>query len=392
MLLRSFKLFLVACAAIVLAPYAWGPVYSFPESRPFTGSRILNPYAERRGAWQRANFHAHGWAWFGVTNGRQPDGDVVRRYRELGYSVPGISDYQWIAAQHGIDTFPIYEHGYNIGKHHQLAIGARQVEWFDFPLWQSTSHQQFVIDRVKRTADLVAIAHPGARGSYSVDEMQQLTGYDLVEVVNGPFVADDAWDAALSTGHAVWAVADDDTHDLTDPRRTAVGWNMIDAPSPSNGDIVAALKAGRSYAVVRTGALDSAHVTVLDGVSVRDGRITVTCVGARSTFSFIGQNGAVRRAVKDATSASYTLSEADTYIRTVIESPQTVMYLNPVIRYDGATIAAPVATVDLASTWLLRGSCALAVSVLTIALARRRRPVLQTSPRPLLADVKRNTA
>ena len=137
-LLRSFKLALGALAVVVLAPYAWGPVYLFPEPRPFTGNHFLNPYSEWRGDWHRANFHAHGWAWFGVTNGRQPGDEVVRRYRELGYTVPGVSDYQRIAARHGVDTLPIYEHGYNIGKHHQLAIGAREVEWFDFPLWQST--------------------------------------------------------------------------------------------------------------------------------------------------------------------------------------------------------------------------------------------------------------
>jgi hypothetical protein len=352
----------------------------------------LNPYAERHGVWHRGNFHAHGWAWYGITNGRQSDNEVVHRYRELGYTVPGISDYQWIAAQHGVETLPIYEHGYNIGKHHQLAIGAHDVEWFDFPLWQSTNHQQFVINRVKRKTDLVALAHPGARGSYTVEELQQLTGYDLIEIVNGPFAADDAWDAALSAGHAVWAIADDDTHDLTEPRRTGVGWNMIDAKSPSTADVVDALKKGRSYAVLRTGALDSSHVTTVAGVDVSAGRLTVTCDGAPSTFSFIGQNGVVRKTVKNATTATYVLTESDPYIRTVIESPQTVLYLNPIIRYDGVGIVRPTATIDLAGTWLLRGSSVLAASVLILALVRRRRPLPQAARRPILADIKRNTA
>ena len=391
--LRFFWLFFGTLVLFVLAPYAWGPVYSFPEPRVFSGNHFLNPYGEQPGNWQRANFHAHGRAWYGITNGRQSDHEVVTRYRQLGYTVPGVSDYQRIAAQHGVPTIPLYEHGYNIGKHHQLAIGAHAVEWFDFPLWQSTSHQQFVIDRVRRKTDLVALAHPGVRGSYTNDELQQLTGYDLIEIVNGPFMADDAWDAALSAGHAVWAVADDDTHDLTDHRRMAVGWNMIDAPSGSTTDIVAALKAGRSYAVARTGALDAAHVTMLSSVRVVDGRMIVTCAGAPAAFTFIGQNGAVRRTVKDATSAAYTFAQKDTYIRTVIESPQTVIYLNPVIRYDGVSIASPPATVDAASTWLLRGSSSLGCAGLVVfAVARRRRPVLQTARRPILADIKRNTA
>ena len=76
----------------------------------------------------------------------------------------------------------------------------------------------------------------------------------------------------------------------------------------------------------------------------------------------------------------------------MIESPQTVLYLNPVIRYDGVSIPSPPATVDAAGTWLLRASSTLAAAALVITLARRRRPVLQTAARPILADIKRNTA
>ncbi|MGC4081270.1 MAG: hypothetical protein QM736_03930 [Vicinamibacterales bacterium] len=145
-------------------------------------------------------------------------------------------------------TLPLYEHGFNVGKTHQLAIGAHAVEWFDFPLWQTLSNQQYMIDRVKRRAELVSLNHPSSRGAYDADDMRRLTGYQMIEIVNGPFTAEDVWDAALSAGRAVWAVANDDTHDLRDERRRAAGWNMIDAASPSEADIIAALRGGRSYA------------------------------------------------------------------------------------------------------------------------------------------------
>jgi hypothetical protein len=140
--------------------------------------------------------------------------------RALGYDVAGVSNYHTIATQPGRDTLPIYEHGYNISKRHQLAIGARKVAWFDFPLWQGLSHEQWIIDQVGATADLVALAHPGVRDSYTEDNLRSLTGYQLLEVVNGPFDAEEPWDWALSSGHAVWGVANDDSHDTTDPRRT----------------------------------------------------------------------------------------------------------------------------------------------------------------------------
>src|SRR6185369_1375601 len=111
----------------------------------------------------------------------------------------------------------------------------------------------------------------------------------------------------------VWAVANDDTHDLTDSRRTAAGWNMVDAPTTSTADVVSALRAGRSYAVLRTGSLESANLTVLKSVDMSDNTLTVSVTGAESTFSFVGQDGVIRKLVKDTTAASYTIAASDTY-------------------------------------------------------------------------------
>lgn len=375
----------LAVAVLLLAPYAWGPVYRFPDPAAFTGSQFWNPYASLTGHWQRANLHAHGVAWAGLTNGEQPDRAVATRYRGLGYSVAGVSDYQRIAAFHGVDTLPVYEHGFNLGKNHQLAIGAHAVEWFDFPLWQSLSHQQYVIDRVKRKADLVALNHPGTRDAYDMEATRSLTGYDLIEIVNGPFTAEDVWDSALSSGRPVWALANDDTHDLEDPRRTATGWTMIDAASASTGDIIDALRLGRAYAVLRTGALDAASITTLSSVSVKDNTITVNLLGAPSTIAFIGQDGTVRLTVREACTASYAMTDADTYVRTVVTSPQTVLYLNPVIRWNGASLPVPVASVNVPLTWALRGSM-LAAAALLVLRARLKRTAAR---RPLQGALTR---
>jgi hypothetical protein len=358
-------------ALLVLAPYAWAPVYRFPDPAPFAGSQFWNPYASLTGTWQRANLHAHGFAWAGLTNGEQSDHIVAQTYRGLGYAVAGVSDYQRIAAFHGVDTMPLYEHGFNIGKNHQLAIGAHAVEWFDFPLWQSLSHQQYVIDRVRRKADLVSLNHPSAR-AYDLNATRSLTGYDLIEVANGPFIAEDVWDSALSSGRPVWAVANDDTHDVEDPRRTAISWNMIDARSASTEDIVAALRAGRSYAVLRTGAQDAFDITRVSSVSVADAVIRVELLGAPSTITFIGQDGTVLRSVSDTLVATYTMTQADTYVRTVVASPQTRLYLNPVIRWDGRSIPAPVASVNAMLTWTQRGAALAMVVMLVLRLRWKR--------------------
>jgi len=383
----------VAVLVLAALPYAWGPIYTFPQPAAFAGAHFFNPYADLRGTWQRANLHAHGRAWSGITNGQQPDEEVVAHYQQLGYTVAGISDYERIATLHGVPTIPIYEHGYNIGKHHQLAIGAHRVEWFDFLLLQSLSHEQYIIDRVGKDSDLVAIAHPSLRGAYSRDDMEKLTGYQLIDVVNGPDEQDSLWDAALSSGHIVWGLANDDTHDVNDPRRTAVAWNMIDSPTADTSDVVDALRNGRTYAVAKKKSAADARDTRVRAVGVDAGRLVVTCYGAPATFVFIGQNGNVRRTVKDSLMAEYTFSNDDTYIRTVIHTPGTTVFLNPVLRYDGARLPQPVSTVEAGATWLLRGVSLLCGAGAIAAIARRRRAAM---PPPVSAHAfsapKRRTA
>jgi hypothetical protein len=366
--IRALKRALVALGLLLGLPYACAPIYRFPQAAPFAGPRLFNPYEHVTSRWQRANLHAHGRAWLGLTSGRQSNDEVVERYKSLGYSVAGVSNYHQIAAHDGVATIPLYEHGYNIGKHHQLAIGAHQVDFVDFPIWQSRSHLQFIINRVAATADLVAIVHPESRNAYDDEDLQALTGYHLIEVFNGKFPHDAAWDAALSSGRAVWGIGNDDNHDLDDRERLGVAWTMINAPSADTADVVAALKAGRSYAVVRTN--ESAPSTVFENVTLHDWTLTVTTSGAPADFEFIGQGGAVRKTVSGELSASYQFTPNDTYIRTAIRAPRTTIYLNPVLKYNGS-LPQPTATVDELKTSLLRGGFAAAI-IGGVLLYRRR--------------------
>lgn len=359
-------------ALLIVLPYAWAPIYRFPEAAPFSGDRLWNPYASPSGHWQRANFHAHGRAWLGLTSGAQPDHEVAARYRELGYSVAGVSDYQWIAAFHGVDTLPLYEHGFNLGKNHQLAIDAHSVDWFDLPLWQTPSQQQYVIHRLKARSGLVALNHPSSRSAYDADTLRSLTGFDLIEVANGPFTTETEWDAALSSGRAVWALGNDDTHDLEDVRRAAVAWTMIDASTASSADVVSALKGGRSYAVLRTGEFASANLTTLSGLTVTGQTISVAVQGPPATIAFVGQNGVVRETVRNAVSASYVIRPEDAYIRTVVTGPHTTLYLNPVLRWNGTALPEPVATINGLLTWAQRGAALIACGVLWMMTRRRR--------------------
>ena len=334
--------------------------------QPFAGPALWNPYAHLAGTWQKANLHAHGRAWGGVTNGTQSDEDVVQAYKRRGYAVAGVSNYASIAAFHGVDTLPLYEHGYNIPKGHQLAIGARNVVWLDFPFWQTLNQKQYIIDRVGAAAELVSVNHPNT--AYTDDDMRNLTGYQLMEIVNGPFPVEDLWDAALSSGHVVWALGNDDAHDVTNLRRTFIAWNMIDAASASNADIIGALRQGRTYAVSLVG--DKADAA-LKSVEVVDATMTIASTGVPATYLFVGQDGAVRGTANQVMEATYTFAATDTYIRTVIRTPNMVMYVNPVMRYDGATLPSLQSEVDGASTWLHRTIVLVVSALIGVFLWRR---------------------
>jgi hypothetical protein len=357
----------ILLVVLIAIPLLLAPVYRFPPPQPFAGRALWNPYARLSGTWQKANLHAHGVAWGGVTNGAQSDAEVVRAYKEHGYSVAGVSNYGSIAAFHGVDTIPLYEHGYNIPKSHQLAIGARSVVWIDFPFWQTVDQKQLIINRVAAEAELVSLNHPNT--GYVDEDMRKLTGYQLMEIVNGPFPVEDLWDAALSAGRVVWALANDDAHDVTNLKRTFIAWNMIDAPTPSASDIISALRHGRTYAVSLVGSNPDA---ALKSVEVKDDTLTITSTGVPATFLFVGQDGAVRGTANQVMAATYTFASTDTYIRTVIRTPNVVMYINPVVRYDGARLPQPSAAIDEAPTWLHRAIIFIISAAVVFLLWRRR--------------------
>jgi len=70
--------------------------------------------------------------------------------------------------------------------------------------------------------------------------------------------------------------------------------------------------------------------------------------------------------------ASYTFAATDTYIRTVIRTPNVVMYINPVLRYDGETLPVMAAAVDGTSTWIHRGTILVIAAAALVLLWRRR--------------------
>src|SRR5262249_20033225 len=124
----------------------------------------------------------------------------------------------------------------------------------------------------------------------------------------------------------------------------------------------------------------SADVT-LSSADIHDGVFSVEVAGPTARFSFVGQNGQVKRVARDTTRASYTLLNGDSYIRTVVETPARILYLNPIIRYDGAAVPWPSARIDPWVTAVQRVAVLAVCALLTLSLVRRIRGTRRGSGR-----------
>ena len=386
---------LALAAALALPLLSWQlstRVWSFPEPAPFRGPSLYNPY---RGALfapgdlRRSNFHAHTRSWAGLTDGRRVTAEELRSgYRRLGYDVAQISDYMSIrpSGEGPGPWIPTYEHGYGATKTHHLCIGASRVDWLEFPLFQTIHHKQTVIDSLRKSVRIVAVVHPHHWG-YSLDDLRQLSGYALLEVASVlPGDATLFWDAALSSGHPVFALASDDSHGLEGGRGAGVCATFVDAPAADGEAIVASLAAGRAYAAkvdqeaggtLAAKAARLRDLPRLSRFSVDGETIRVALSGPARTIRFVGQGGRELSRAVDAKEAAYRIVAEDTYVRTEIHfSGQTRLYLNPVFRYDGPDpLRGPESREIGLLSGLLRAAAALPWIALAGMLVRvRRRP------------------
>jgi hypothetical protein len=197
--------------------YVQTEIYNFGQSEPFSGDSFYNPYQKwQSDKPQKANFHAHSKAWFGITNGGNSVSEVATAYKLKGYELACLSNYQSISNRSVREGFlPVYEHGFNVMKVHQLAVGADAVSFLDFPFFQCLSQKQLVINRIKEHSKFVALAHPALRNGYTENDLVYLSNYDFMEVLS-PFANSlTLWDTALRHGKRVWCMANDDLHQIS---------------------------------------------------------------------------------------------------------------------------------------------------------------------------------
>jgi len=353
-------------ALLLAALYLWCPVHRFPRAQPFHGALWYNPYAaiSPMASWRKVNLHVHARAWSGLTNGHGSADDVQRRYRELGYDAAPVSDYQAITRTTGGDAraLVVYEQGFNLRKVHFLAVGARRVDWLDYPLLQGRDEEQHRIDRLRATAPVVILAHPRLRRGVPDADLRVITGYTAMEIGSNASQADDAWTVALDAGRPVWGVANDDTHDASAPNEAGGFWSMIASPSNDAAGLVGALVAGRVYAVFgRGGQADVA----LSSLAVVGDTMSVSFHGAPARLQLIGPGGRVLEEVNQAHDARWTLPCDAAWVRVIARTSTTQLSLEPLLRSENGALPRVDASVAPTPTLARR---AIAIMLVFIAI------------------------
>lgn len=332
-----------------LVVYLITPRYQFREGRPFSGEVLYNPYQDMKpDQWKQYNFHCHSRKYLGLTNGRlSKETEIDSVYQALGYDHYGISDYMSINP-HGNDQpgyIPAYEHGYGFfRKTHQLCIGADDVVWMDYPFMQSLDMKQHLLTVLHQHCRFAVPAHASYTKGYKVSDMHYLSGYRLLEIGNPYGTAYEHWDAALSTGHRVYGVGDDDTHNVRNTNEIGRYFTMINTDSPTADNVFDALERGCSYVVDFHVYYDKPfelkaermhelpHLTRCELIG--DTLLVETNAPIIEVAEFIGQNGKILKREERVYQTSYIIQPDDPYVRVKLRLPHlTFFYLNPITRH-----------------------------------------------------------
>ena len=196
----------------------------------------------------KANLHTHST----LSDGEFPPQEVIRLYREHGYSVLAFTDHRKTNPVSGYDGsgltllsgIELHPNGPRGIRWHLLALGVPE----SFP-GEFESGQQ-AVDAVNAAGGIVFAAHPYWCGFTSA-EVMTLSGVCGTEVYNtstryiGKAYNMQLWDEILDAGKRCTALAVDDMHRTSDLFR---GWTMICAENNTPQALLTALKAGDFYA------------------------------------------------------------------------------------------------------------------------------------------------
>ena len=297
--------------------------------------------------WFKGNTHTHTLN----SDGDSTPDDVVRAYREQRYHFLVLTDHNVVTPVEGLNAVHAAPDRFLVIRGEEVtdSAGGKPVHLNvlggDVLVQPQGGKQpgealQRDIAAMQAAHGLIQINHPNFGWALAPADVQAARGAQLIEVFNGhPQVnnlgggalpgAEAIWDATLSAGLTLYAVATDDMHELKRPgvksaAGPARGWVMVRAARLTQDAILGALVRGDFYA--------STGVELSD-VQASARSLTVTIKEqsfAKYAIQFIGTGG---RVLREATSspARYDVAGDEGYVRAkVLDSNGQMAWTQPV--------------------------------------------------------------
>lgn len=304
-------------------------------------------YSQPKDRWFKGNTHTHTLN----SDGDSTPDVVVTWYRERGYNFLFITDHEYItdvAPLNGLfaraDQFLVIS-GQEVtdsfgGKpYHSNGLGVTKAI-MPAKLNGAVATLQKNIDEIVAGGGVAQVNHPNFGWALTAEHLIALKNYSLLEIHNGHILvnnqgsidspsAESLWDAVLSTGKAVYGIADDDSHSfkrIGDPTASTPGhgWIYVRAKELTRNSILEGLRTGNFYASTGVELTDVEMGPRQVSVSIK------ALTNSRYRTQFIGKNGKTL-AETGTNPAVYQITGNEGYVRArIVESNGKMAWTQPV--------------------------------------------------------------
>lgn len=261
---------------------------------------LSSPYTSKSNVY-KGQLHCHSTN----SDGAQSPADLVTAYKDAGYNFISIQDHDVATADPGVSgiTFiqgeersaNIYGHlgRINVSSHH------------------TSNNTQTVITDTINAGAIARVNHPGR--DWSQTELDSVTGITGMEIYNSKDVGlyDEVArvNATLSSTKRFYLFASDDCHNVTKAANFNKGWINVFADVNNSSSILSEIFTGNFYASC------GASITSIE-VS---GKTITIYLPASSNVTWLSNGGTQEEVDSATTTAAYTASGDEVYIRAVVE-------------------------------------------------------------------------
>lgn len=298
--------------------------------------------------WYKGNTHTHTLN----TDGQDVPYDVAKWYREHKYNFVVITDHEYITKVEPLNDLlgrtgsflvisgqevtdssegkPVHSNGLGLTKVVMPAKLSTKIETL-----------QKNIDNIRAAGGIPQLNHPNFGWALNASEIKQLKGLRLMEIYNGhPMVnnmggggqpsAEAIWDELLTAGMTIYAIGDDDVHQLHSKGEAiealpGQAWIYVKARELTSAAILTAIDNGDFYA--STGVELAGYKADKTEVSIK---VKATNF-SKYRIQFIGSGGKILQESLEPT-AAYKIKGSEGYVRVkVLESNGKIAWTQPVM-------------------------------------------------------------